>query len=66
MPFKVGVRMPREEELSFNSLVFATSEEADAHGSKLLSRWLLPESYEIVEVEDEVTHTIVNGQPCSA
>lgn len=45
-----------------NALRFATRAEADAWGFDLLCRWTAPESYEIRESDDPVTHTIKDGK----
>ena len=60
--FKYGVQLPDQKHLSFNAVVFATSEEAEAGGRELLSRWFVPIGYEVVETEDRVNYRIVNNQ----
>lgn len=60
--FKYGLQLPDQDHLSFNAVVFATSEEAEAGGRELLSRWFVPIGYEVVETEEEVNYCIVNNQ----
>jgi hypothetical protein len=60
--FKYGVQLPDQDHLSFNAVVFATAEEAEAGGRELLSRWFVPIAYEVVETEDEVNYHIVNNR----
>lgn len=78
--FKVGVIVPGEREPSFNGLRFKTEEEANAYGSDLLSRWLLPTSFVVLHVcgncghefdshipkyEEGTTNRVENPSPCS-
>ena len=60
--FKYGVQLPDQPKLSFNSVVFATAEEAEVGGRELLSRWFVPIAYEVVETEDEVNYRVVNNR----
>ena len=60
--FKYGVQLPDQPKLSFNSVVFATAEEAAEGGRELLSRWFVPNAYELVETEDPVTYRVVDNQ----
>ena len=60
--FKYGVQLPDQAKLSFNAVVFATAEEAEAGGRELLSRWFVPIAYEVVETEDPVTYRVVDNQ----
>ena len=60
--FKYGVQLPDQKHLSFNAVVFATAEEAEAGGKELLSRWFAPIGYEVVETEDKVNYRIVNNR----
>jgi len=60
--FKYGVQLPDQAKLSFNAVVFATAEEAEAGGRELLSRWFVPIAYEVVETEDEVNYRVVNNR----
>ena len=60
--FKYGVQLPDPPKLSFNSVVFATAEEAAVGGRELLSRWFVPIACEVVETEDPVTYRVVDNQ----
>jgi hypothetical protein len=60
--FKYGLQLPDQDHLSFNAVVFATSEEAEAGGREILSRWFVPIGYEVVETEEEVTYRIVDNR----
>ena len=60
--FKYGIQLPDQDHLSFNAVVFATAEEAEAGGRELLSRWFVPIGYEVVETEDKVNYRIVNNR----
>ena len=59
--FKYGVQMAGESKLSFNAVVFATTEEADLAGRELLSRWFAPIGYEVIETDDAVNYEIVDN-----
>ena len=61
MPYKYGVKLEGQSKLSFNSVVFATEEEADLAGRELLSRWFAPTGYKVVQTDDEVNYTIVDN-----
>ena len=56
MSYKYGVQLPDEPKLSFNSVVFATAEEADDAGRELMSRWFVPTGWEVVETTDAVNY----------
>ena len=62
--FKVWVKLPRENPAT-NACVFATEEEATAAGHELLSRWYVPESFEVRPTDDPVNYTFVDGKPKS-
>ena len=64
MPYKYGVELKGESKLSFNSVVFATKEEADLAGRELLSRWFAPIGYKVVQTEDEVNYEIIDNLVC--
>ena len=51
------------EEPSFNAQVFATRQEADVAANELMSRWILPIGFEIVQVNQEVNYRIDSGRP---
>ena len=61
--FKAGMQIPGEAGLSFNSCIFATAEEAAGAGSELMSRWYIPDGYEVVAVEGAPTYAFVDGKP---
>lgn len=50
--FRVAVNI--NGEVVYNGLRFATREEAEAHASDVMSRWLLVDSYQIEEVKGVV------------
>jgi hypothetical protein len=45
----------------FNALRFATSDECEAYGRDLYSRWTMLVSFEIHRSTDPVTHRMVDG-----
>jgi len=51
------------EEPIFNAQVFATRQEADTAGNELLSRWMLPIGFKIVQVNQNINYRIDNGKP---
>ena len=61
--FKAGMQIPGEAGLSFNYCIFATVEEADAAGSELMSRWYIPDGYQVVGVEGTPNYAFVDGKP---
>ena len=63
MSFKTGFEFSGQKELSFNACVFATRQEAKIAGDELLGRWFLPDGYNVIEVDEKVNYTIVNGKP---
>jgi hypothetical protein len=63
MGFKAGFEFSGQKELSFNACVFATRQEAEIAGDELLGRWFLPDGYNVIEVDEKVNYTIVNGKP---
>jgi hypothetical protein len=56
MAFKVGIHERKGDAPCFNQQVFATHDEAHRAGVELLSRWLLPESFSVVETDEPVTY----------
>ena len=60
--YKVWVILPRENPAT-NACVFATEEEATAAGNELLSRWYVPESFEVRPTEDDVNYVFNEGKP---
>jgi len=63
--YKAGFIFKGQSEVSFNSHVFATMEEAEIAGEELMSRWTLPIAFDIHEVEFEPNAIISNGRPIS-
>jgi hypothetical protein len=61
--FKAGMKIPGQAGLGFNSCIFATAEEAAGAGSELMSRWYIPEGYEVVVVEGAPNYALVDGKP---
>ena len=61
MSYKYGVHLPGQSNPSFNAVVYATRDEADAGGRELLSRWFMPTGYEVVETDEPATYRITDG-----
>lgn len=62
MGFKVYVKL-KNEPGSANGLVFATQKEGESYGNDLLSRWFVPESFEVREhPELEPTDQWIEGE----
>jgi len=61
--YKAGMRFTGQAETSFNTCVFATRQEADVAGNELMSRWILPIGFEIIQVNEEINYRIDNGRP---
>ena len=57
------MRFSGQAETSFNACVFATRQEAAVAGNELMSRWILPIGFEVVQVNQEVNYRIDNGRP---
>jgi len=55
MSYAVYVKLPNENPAT-NGVRFATREEADAAGHELLSRWFVPESFEVREAPESVNY----------
>ena len=53
--YKYGVIV--DGKLAFNSLVYATSGEADDAARELMGRWYVPTGYEVVETDKAVNYT---------
>lgn len=51
--FKVGVKGPTDTTWVYNSLRFATREEAARYGLDLMMRWTLVREYEVHESDEE-------------
>jgi hypothetical protein len=62
MAYKYGVEL-KGEPIAFNAVVFATAQEADDAGRELLSRWFAPVGYEVVETDDPVNYSFIDGRP---
>ena len=61
--YKAGMLFADQAEPSYNTCVFATSQEADVAGNELMSRWLLPIGFEVLQVNEEVNYRIDSGRP---
>ena len=55
MAFKYGMIV--DGKAGFNSVAFATEEEANDAGRELMSRWFVPTGWEVVETDDAVNYT---------
>ena len=63
MGYKAGFKFAGQNETSFNAHIFASKEEASIAGHELMSRWILPIGFDIVEVDAEPNAIIQNGRP---
>ena len=61
--YKAGMRFSGQAEPSFNAQVFATKQEAEIAANELMSRWILPIGFEVIQVNEEVNYRIDNGRP---
>jgi len=59
--YKVEVHIPPNEWAS-NSMRYATREEAGEAGSDLLSRWMQPDDFRVVETGDPVNAAFKDGR----
>jgi hypothetical protein len=62
MSYKAGFEFTGQSELSFNAHVFATEAEATIAGNELMSRWMLPIGFQVIEVDREPTAIIKDGR----
>ena len=62
MGFVTAVKVRGEQGWSYNSLVFATGEEAEAYGADLSHRWLLVERWEAQPTSQPVNYKFTNGE----
>jgi len=62
MSFKSAVQVKGELGWSYNGLVFATSEEAEAWGRDLSRRWIGVEKWEAQPSNEPVNYKYENGQ----
>lgn len=62
MSWKPEVRVVNETKFSRNALVFATKEEAERSAFNLMMRWTAVEDYRAVEVDEPVSHRLVDDQ----
>lgn len=60
--YKPAFRLPGQNHLSLNALVFATREEAGANAADLFMRWTQPTGYEVVETDAPVNYAYVEGR----
>ena len=63
MGYKAVFKFAGQNETSFNAHIFASKEEASIAGHELMSRWILPIGFDIVEVDAEPNAIIQNGRP---
>jgi hypothetical protein len=61
MSFKPEVRVVNDSHYYRNALVFATEAEALRSARDLMLRWFAVEDCRAVEVDEEVTHRLVDG-----
>ena len=59
--YKAGMFFQGQVEPSFNAQVFATREEVEVAANELMSRWMLPIHFEVIEVDLEGNYRIANG-----
>lgn len=62
MAWKPEVQVVNEAKWHRNGLTFATKEEAERSAFNLMMRWSAVEDYRAVEVDEPVTHRLVNDQ----
>ena len=62
MGFVTAVKVRGEEGWSYNGLVFATAEEADAYGLDLYHRWMLVERWEAQPTDQSVNYKFTVGE----
>ena len=61
MSWKTAVKVHGEPQWNYNSLRFATKEEAEAYGKDLFSRWMLVREWEAQESDDPVNYRFSSG-----
>jgi len=61
MSWKPEVRVVNQTTFARNALVFATREEAERSAHDLMMRWMAVEDYRAVEVDEPVSHRLVDG-----
>ena len=62
MAFKTAVKVRGEQSWSYNALVFATVQEAEAYGLDLSHRWLSVEKWEAQPSDEPVNYQFTNGE----
>ena len=62
MGFVTAVKVRGEGGWSYNSLVFATAEEAEAYGLDLSHRWMLVEGWEAQPTDQPVNYQFANAE----
>ena len=61
MGWKPQVQTGNDPKWYQNALVFATKEEAEKSAFDLMMRWTAVREYGVAEVDEEATHTYVDG-----
>lgn len=61
MSFKPSVSTDGGATFNENALAFATREEAEANAKDLMARWMLVTDWRVVESEQPVNYTLVDG-----
>jgi len=61
MSYKAAIKVGLGNERSYNSLRFATPEEATAYAKNLFSRWMLMTGFEVEPSEDAVNYVWENN-----
>lgn len=62
MSYKAAIIAVGESTPSYNGLRFATSDEANAYGKNLFSRWMGMKSFTVEESSDPVNYQFVDGK----
>ena len=61
MSFKPSVSTDGGATFNENALAFATHEEAEISAKDLMSRWMLVTDWRVVESDEPVNYTLVDG-----
>lgn len=61
MSFKPSVSTDGGTTFNENNLAFATREEAEASAKDLMSRWMLVTDWRVIESDQPVNYTLVDG-----
>lgn len=62
MGFKPMIKTFNDPGYYPNALVFGTHAEAEAWAKDLLGRWLMAEAYRVDQVDEEPTHSLLDGR----